>query len=136
MTALSLNFEPEALEPLIRHVVEETLARLEAERGKLDGRLAYSEPEAAALLGLQAHQLRDERRRSRIAASTIVGKWVRYLHEDLVRHLMAGRGAARRSPAVRGKSTLPPLWCTGNSDSASADPRTLETGQGELRCRA
>src|SRR5262249_29699839 len=92
MPALSLNVEPEALEPLIRRVVEETLARLEAERGKLDGRLAYSEPEAAALLGLQPHQLRDERRRGRIAASIIVGRRGGYVREDLLRYLMAGRG--------------------------------------------
>ncbi len=44
MSGINLQLEPEALEPLIRRVVEETIARLEVERAKLDGQLAYSEP--------------------------------------------------------------------------------------------
>ena len=91
MSGLNLQIDPEALRPLVHAVVEEVLTRLEAERGKLDGRLAYSEPEAAALLGLQPHQLRDERLRGRIRASQIVGKRIRYMREDLVAYLMAGR---------------------------------------------
>jgi hypothetical protein len=82
----------EALEPLIRHVVEEVLAKVEADRARLDGeRVCYSEPEAAALLGLAPHQLRDERRRGRIAASSIVGRRVRYTREDLVQYLRGRR---------------------------------------------
>jgi hypothetical protein len=39
------------------------------------------------LLGLEAHQLRDERRRGRIAASRIVNRSIRYLRSDLMDYL-------------------------------------------------
>jgi hypothetical protein len=88
---IGLTIDFEALRPLITQVVEETLARVEAARATLPDRLAFSEPEAARLLGLAPHQLRDERLRGRISASRIVGRQVRYLREDLLRYLMAGR---------------------------------------------
>jgi hypothetical protein len=84
--------DPAALRPLIAQVVAETLARLEETRAAVPDRLAYSEPEAAALLGLNPHQLRDERRRGNIAASQVVGKRVRYLRQDLIDYLMRHRG--------------------------------------------
>jgi hypothetical protein len=89
--ALSLTLDHEALRPLIEAVVTEVLARVEAERARLGGKLCYSEPEAAALLELQPHQLRDERLRGRIRASSIVGRRVRYVREDLVRYLASRR---------------------------------------------
>ena len=49
--------------------------------------MAYSEEEAARLLGLNSHQLRDERRRGRTAASQFVGRQIRYLREDLISDL-------------------------------------------------
>ncbi len=88
---VSIALEPEALEPLIRRVVEETLARVEEARAGLDGRLAYSEEEAARLLGLEPHQLRDERRRGRIQASEVAGKRIRYVRQDLLDYLLARR---------------------------------------------
>jgi hypothetical protein len=87
----ALSLSAEALRPLIAEVVEQTLARLEAAKAAVPERLAYSEPEAAALLGLEPHQLRDERRRGRITASQVVGRRVRYLREDLVNYLMTRR---------------------------------------------
>src|SRR5438309_220695 len=84
-SGLSVLFDPAALRPLIQSVVTEVVVQLEADRAKLNGRLAYSEPEAAELLGLEPHQLRDERRRGRIAASVIVGRRIRYTPEDLGR---------------------------------------------------
>jgi hypothetical protein len=72
--------------------VEETLAQAEAARATLpEGRLCFSEEEAAALLGVGTHVLRDERRRGRIKASRIVGRRVRYLHRDLMDYLLARR---------------------------------------------
>jgi hypothetical protein len=91
LDGLSLRLDPEALKPLIESIVAETLARLEAGRAHLDGKLAYSEPEAARLLGLQPHQLRDERLRGRIQASQIVGRRIRYLREDLTAYLLGRR---------------------------------------------
>jgi hypothetical protein len=91
MAAVHLQMEPEALRPLIELVIGEVLARVEEERTRLNGRIAYSEPEAAALLGLQSHQLRDERRRGQIQASEIVGKRIRYTRQDLLDYLASRR---------------------------------------------
>jgi hypothetical protein len=88
---LSLSIDPAALKPLIAAVVAQTLEALERDRATLGDRIAYSEPEAARLLGLHAHQLRDERLRGRIAASQIVGKRIRYSREDLLDYLAARR---------------------------------------------
>src|SRR5262249_37287189 len=89
---LSLQLAPDALEPLIRRVVEETLARLEEDRARLGDRLAYSEAEAAALLALEPHQLRDERRRGRVTASVGPGRKILYSRGDLTRYLLSPRG--------------------------------------------
>jgi hypothetical protein len=90
-TPVSLSLDATALRPLVQVVVRETLAALEADRARVPDRLAYSEAEAARLLGLNVHQLRDERLRGRIAASQVVGRRVRYLREDLINYLMTSR---------------------------------------------
>jgi hypothetical protein len=82
-----LQLDPETLKPLIEQVVGETLARLEADRAKLDGKLAYSEPEAAQLLGVETHVLRDARRRGEIDASVIAGGRIRYTAKALADYL-------------------------------------------------
>ena len=87
---LHLSIDPAALRPLIGEVVRQTIAAVEADRARLDDRLCYSEEEAARLLGLEPHVLRDERRRRRIRASQIVGQRIRYSREDLIGYL-AGR---------------------------------------------
>jgi hypothetical protein len=88
---LSLLLNAEMLRPVIQLVVAEVLAALEADRATLPDRLAYSEAEAARLLGLHQHQLRDERRRGRIAASRIVGGRIAYRREDLAAYLLERR---------------------------------------------
>jgi hypothetical protein len=88
----TLTLDPAVLRPFIAQVVTEVFAQLEASRQALpENRLAYSEQEAARLLGLESHQLRDERRRGRIAASAIVGRRIRYMRDDLVAYLMSRR---------------------------------------------
>lgn len=89
--SVHLSVDAEILRPLVEQVVCAALAKLEADRAQLGDRLAYSEPEAARMLGLNAHQLRDERLRRRITASQVVGKRVRYLRQDLVDYLMQRR---------------------------------------------
>jgi excisionase family DNA binding protein len=89
---LSLQLGPDALRPLIAEIVAEALRQLEAARARVpDGRLAYSEEEAARLLGLEPHVLRDERRRGRIGASQVVGRRIRYSREDLLGYLAERR---------------------------------------------
>jgi hypothetical protein len=85
---VQLTMAPEALRPLIAEVVAQALARLEADRQQLSTeRLAYSEAEAAALLGLAAHQLRDERLRGRILASVGPGRRILYTRDSLLTYL-------------------------------------------------
>jgi hypothetical protein len=98
MPGFNLEIPPEALAPIIRQAVAEALAAAEADRAKLNGKLAYSEAEAAELLGLEPSCLRDERLRGRIQASAIVGRCIRYMHEDLVNYLLGRRwNGPRRS---------------------------------------
>src|SRR5690242_10723471 len=86
------SIDPEALRPLVEQVVQLAIERMEEMKAELPpDRLAYSEPEAAALLGLNTHQLRDERLRGRVAASLVVGRRVRYLRSDLIDYLMRER---------------------------------------------
>jgi hypothetical protein len=83
--ALSLNLDSESLRPLIEAVVLETIARLQGEN--LNGRLAYSEEEAAELLGLNRWQLRDLRRAGKITPAQGPGRKVLYPRDVLVRFL-------------------------------------------------
>src|SRR5262249_59862657 len=92
MQGASLQFDPEAFKPVIDRAVEAAFVRLEEARATVGSKLCYSEEEAAAMLGLKPHQLRDERRlRGRIKASAIVGRGIRYLHSDLVNYLLSRR---------------------------------------------
>ena len=93
-----LAIPPDALRPLVQAVVAEVLGQLDAARATLGpggDRLAYGEAEAARMIGLHVHQLRDERLRGRIAASKIVGGRIAYRREDLVEYLMSRRVAGR-----------------------------------------
>jgi hypothetical protein len=96
---LSLQLDVEPLRTLVRELVAEELARLQADAIHVDAgsnRLAYSEEEeAAALIGVNTHVLRDERRRGRITASSIVGRRIRYTRADLLDYLQARRAGAQ-----------------------------------------
>jgi hypothetical protein len=88
-SGISLNVDADKLVPLIRLVIQEVMSQHDAARAMLpEGRLAFSEEEASRLIGLQPHQLRDERLRGRIQASQIVGRRIRYRPEDLVSYLV------------------------------------------------
>lgn len=89
---LALSIDRAGLKALVKLVVAEVLADREQCRQALpDGRLAWSEAEAARLLGMAQHQLRDERRRGRIGASQIAGKRIRYTRADLEAYLGSRR---------------------------------------------
>jgi hypothetical protein len=77
---------------LVTAVVAEVLQQLEQDRAAIgNGKLAYTEAEAAALLSLHAHQLRDERRRGRITAGRGPGRKILYAQADLLAYLQARR---------------------------------------------
>ena len=84
---MQFQFDNNELRPLIENVVEMTLAHVEANRR--DSRLAYTESEAAALLGIPRHVLRDARLRGEIRAA-LVGKRLLYTTQSL-RQFLAER---------------------------------------------
>jgi hypothetical protein len=87
MSGVQLQLDADALRPLIAAVVTETLAAVDSARSALPEKLAYSEAEAARLLSLHTHQLRDERLRGRIEASVGPGRKVLYTREQLLNYL-------------------------------------------------
>jgi hypothetical protein len=79
------------LRPLIREIVEAVLDEANEFKRLMNGKLCVTEPEAAALLGLNTWQLRDIRLAGRITHSRIVGNKVRYTLDDLIGYLRRGR---------------------------------------------
>ena len=92
---MQLNLDPEELAPLIKTTVQETWARIRDDEQQLGDRLAVDEATAARMLGLERHQLRDERARGRIGSSQIVGRRIRYTKADLLEYLARNRTEAR-----------------------------------------
>ena len=88
---MKIEIDPDDLRPVIEAVVAETVAKLEVDREHLAAKLAYCEAEAARLISLTERQLADERRRGRIKASSIVGRRIRYLRDDLLEYLLSRR---------------------------------------------
>ena len=88
---VSLNIDPESIRPVIDQAVAAAFARAMEAWAKVGDRLCYTEAEAAAMLGLKEHQLRDERLRGRIKASSIVCRRIRYTYADLMEYLMSRR---------------------------------------------
>jgi hypothetical protein len=78
------------LRQLVKAVVAETIAELSSKLAD-DGRLAYSEAEAADQLGIKSHVLRDERLRGRVGHTRIAGGRVRYTRQDLLDYLGRNR---------------------------------------------
>jgi len=84
--SVRIEFDHDALRPLVHLAVAEALDRMEAERAKLNGRLAFTEPEAAVLLGVKPHVLRDCRRRGELQGAK-VGSRIVYTRADLLEFL-------------------------------------------------
>jgi hypothetical protein len=93
----SLIIPPELLAPIIDQAITAALARFQADHAHIGDKLAYSEAEAARLLSLASHQLRDERLRGRIQASVGPGRKILYSRQDLLDYLATRRweGGAR-----------------------------------------
>ena len=81
--SLQIQFDEDALRPLIHLAVAAALDRMEEERAKFNGRLAFTEPEAAVLLGVKPHVLRDCRRRGELQGAKVGSKIV-YTRADLL----------------------------------------------------
>lgn len=79
--------------PSEEYVTSETLDAVQRDTAKLGDRLAWSEAEAARLLGLEPHQLCDERLRGRIAFTSTVGRRIRYDRQSPLAYLQRNRRA-------------------------------------------
>ncbi len=86
-----ISFDDVLLQPLIERVVATVLDRLQGEQDSLRDKLAYTEAEAAALLGIQRYVLRDARLRGELAGSR-VGKRILYERQELLEYLRRRRG--------------------------------------------
>jgi hypothetical protein len=79
------------LRPVIAEAVRETIQQIQADDAKIGtGRLGYTEPEAAAALGVPTHVLRDCRLRHEISARKVGCRYV-YARESLARFLAEGQ---------------------------------------------
>jgi hypothetical protein len=83
---MRIEFNQQELRPLVEIVVGEVLERTQSDQAGLDGRLSFTEAEAAALLGIPSHTLRDLRLAGYVTASKL-GRRVVYSREELLRLL-------------------------------------------------
>ncbi len=83
---MKITLDQSDLQPIIEAAVAETLRQIDERETELGSRLAFSEPDSAALLGVARHTLRDCRRRGEIHAKK-VGKEFRYSRSSLLRFL-------------------------------------------------
>ena len=88
---MNVTFDEKDLRPLVDLIVATAIERLSDERAEFGDRLAYTEAQAAALLSVRPHVLRDARLRGEIAGCRL-GKRVLYSHEQLVQFLRKGTG--------------------------------------------
>ena len=86
-----ISFDDALLRPLIERIVATVLDRLQGEQEVLRDKLAYTEAQAAALLGIERHVLRDARLRGELVGSR-VGKRILYEREELLGYLRRQRG--------------------------------------------
>jgi hypothetical protein len=90
---VNLSLDNADLRPLVAAVVAEVLDAVNGAKVTLGGdRLAYSEAEAAALLGCRPHVLRDARLRGEITSTKIGGR-IGYEKSELVDYIARMRGA-------------------------------------------
>ena len=75
------------LKPIISAVVREVLNEVKEESERLNGQLAYTQPQAAAVLGVEPNVLRDCRLRGELIGSR-VGKKILYSREELLQFLV------------------------------------------------
>lgn len=86
---MNLAIDPDELRPIVSAVVAEVVANL-ATLPQGNDRLAYTEPEAAAMLGIKGHALRDARLRGEIQATKAGGR-IAYERTELLAYLARQR---------------------------------------------
>ena len=84
---MNITLDHDDLRPLIQSIVDETLDHIDAAQSRLPiSQLAYTEAEAAGLIGVAPHSLRDARLRGEIKASRL-GKRILYQRSELLKFL-------------------------------------------------
>jgi hypothetical protein len=83
---MQLQIDADDLRPLVQQVVREVLVQVREDEAKANGRLAYREAEAAALLGIERHRLRDARLRGELHARRC-GKVLLYPRSELLKYV-------------------------------------------------
>lgn len=83
MADVSLQIGVDVLRPLIKQIIREVVQELNDDREQFGGKLAYPLPEAAALLGVRQHVLRDARGRGELVGR-LIGKKIVFSREELV----------------------------------------------------
>ena len=79
------------LRPLVSAIVAEVLVALDCTNATLrQDQFSYPEPQAASLLGVKGHVLRDARLRGEITATKVGGR-ISYETTELRRYLAANR---------------------------------------------
>lgn len=85
---MNVTFDTQEMRSLVIAVVTEVLAAIDGHAA--DGRIAYPEKEAAALLGIAPHQLRDARLRGEITGTRLGGR-IGYERNELCEYLSRQR---------------------------------------------
>jgi hypothetical protein len=86
---LNISLDSCDLKPLVREIVGQVLAELASVQATGE-RLAYREAEAAALIGVNGHVLRDARLRKEITATKVGGRFA-YEKTELIAYLARQR---------------------------------------------
>lgn len=87
---MKIEFDATELRPLIEAVVREMLTQPSSSLAGDGSQMAFSEPQAASMLGVKPHVLRDLRLKGEIEAS-VVGRRIVYQKEHLLRFLNRSR---------------------------------------------
>ncbi len=87
---MKLDLDPDNLVPLIRRIAQEVCKQFDGGQRRQGAPLAYTEPDAARLLGVKPHVLRDLRLRGQIEASKI-GRRIVYTERSLLEFLERSR---------------------------------------------
>ena len=99
---MNVSFSADDLAPLVRTIVSQVLERMEADQERLGSKLAYPEAQAAELLNVAPHVLRDARLRGEISGS-LVGKKIVYERTELLDFLRRQRCGGVLRPGSRDK---------------------------------
>jgi hypothetical protein len=91
---MKMQFDDDDLTPLVERVVTRVLDQRQAADAKLGQRMAFTEPEAAAMFGMKPYVLRDARLRGEVSGSRI-GKRIFYSRDELLKLLATNRTEGR-----------------------------------------